>query len=276
MKLDVRGRLRRIGSRAWQRIVFGDRFETRPLFVVGCQRSGTSMLLRTIGRSRLVWPIDEGEDNPAFLDYRLRDVTAIQGLLDESPSPVMAFKPVCDSQLVDRLLEDFERGQAIWIYRDYRDVINSAQRRFDDHQRELVRSVVGGEPADEPEPWVSERLGEDTLDWLHEMVDADLSSEEGSALFWCLRNRLYFDLGLYERDDVMLVRYESIVDSPAEEFRRIFRFIDLPFTTAILDRVHGQSVGKESAPKLRPRYVEACEGLLTRLHDAVPDRGAIH
>ena len=98
-------------------------------FVMGCQRSGTSMLLQLLDKSPQVITYGETE-RPAMRNYRLASENAIRGIMRRTPAQTVAFKPICDSHWTDRLLETYEGSKAIWIYRHYPDMVNSSLRKF--------------------------------------------------------------------------------------------------------------------------------------------------
>ena len=95
-----------------------------------------------------------------------------------------------------------------------------------------------------------------------------------AALFWYVRNDLFFRLGLDRRDDVLLVSYASMVAGPHAEAERICAFLDLP--------CRAEFAAEVAAPPLRERLpIDArvralCDELTGRLQRAgaeVADRG---
>ncbi len=99
-----------------------DRF---PVFVFGSNRSGTQMVCEAIGKSPHGWDYQESEANIAFKDYQLRADWLIKWLIRLSPTPIISFGNILDSQFADNLLARFEGAQAIWVYRRYEDAANS-------------------------------------------------------------------------------------------------------------------------------------------------------
>jgi hypothetical protein len=236
--------------------------ERRALFVVGCQRSGTNMLLEVLDRSSSIWVYEEGW-RPAFVGYRLAAPDVVERLIRRSPAPLVAFKPICDSHLTDRLLHLHPGSKAVWIYRRYPDVANSAIRNWGDHQRDVVRWICAGDWA--RLDWRGERLSPATVDSFRHLARGDISPAEGAALFWYLRNHFYFELGLESDRRVLLVRYEDLVAQPAQHFARISEFIDSPLEPRAFAPVFPSSVNKEPCPEIDPEIRSLCDGLLARL-----------
>ena len=70
---------------------------TDKVFVVGCQRSGTSMMLNVLGQNDAIWTF--GENHPAIAqNYRLRSARRVRFVAASTPARCAVFKPLCDSQ----------------------------------------------------------------------------------------------------------------------------------------------------------------------------------
>ena len=80
----------------------------RPLFIFGCQRSGTNMTMRVIyncPETECYWENDE----EAFDNYRLKKLDIVDNLIASSRPKVIAFKPITESQHdLDRVWRDQE------------------------------------------------------------------------------------------------------------------------------------------------------------------------
>ncbi len=94
-----------------------------------------------------------------------------------------------------------------------------------------------------------------------------MSAESGAALFWYLRNSLFFDLGLDQRDDVFLVSYDRLVANPDSGFASIDRFLELEDA----DPLESEEIRslKQAAPlEIDPSVRQRCEALQQRLDGA--------
>jgi hypothetical protein len=260
------GRARREARRAAKRAgqLRGRPGEAAPLFVLGCQRSGTNMLMGVLDASPETWTYNE--DHPrAFRRFRLRDLDRVASLTTRARCRVVAFKALCDSQHADRLLERFPTGRVLWPVRDYAPVADSAVRKWGDGQLRLVRRIAGDEPFDH---WLAERLPEERRALVRELVERDLSVHSAAALKWFLRNELYFDRGLDRRPDrALLVRYEDLVAEPEAGFAEVFGFAGLRFDPQWVAGVSADRRGPE--PELDPRVRELCDDLTARLAGAL-------
>jgi hypothetical protein len=241
-------------------------------FLVGCQRSGTTMTVAVFERSAETWVY--GEDHPAaFRNYRLRSDECVERLVRRSFVSTVLFKPICDSQLTDRLLDRHPGSRAIWIYRAYQDVANSLVRKFGDHQKGVVQGIhdrdwtrIG---------WRGERLPEDLIELSTQLWRPEMPPEEAAAVMWLIRNRFFFDLGLSQDERVLLVRYEDLVTDPTRGFGRIFDFLNMPFDPAIVADVHASSIAKSAFPSIDPRVSSLCDELADRMATAYQEQGSV-
>ena len=232
-----------------------------PIFLVGCGRSGTSMFIWQLEKS---WQIKlYNEDHPAAFDvYRLRDYDVIKGLIEQSQAPFTLLKPILDTVQTMRLLNHFADSKAIFAFRHYTDVINSSLKKFGTYNR--INHVKG---------WVEEDFAEFAVAAPPEASKAiirslwqdDLSPEEGAALYWLFYNRLFYDLGLHVDARVYLVRYESLVTEPREQFEKVIQFLDAAFEEKMVQGVHAKSINKNEPPPLRPAIMAACDELYEQM-----------
>ena len=238
--------------------------EKLPVFIVGCNRSGTNMVCGAIGNSPHGWDYRESAFSIAFNGYYLRQDWIIDRLIRHTPAPIISFGSILDSQFTDDLISRFEGSRAIWIYRHYKDVANSCARmQWGPTLKDLVRWVSRGE---------LERLGArgmritaDTVQLFGELFREDISIEDGACLYWYMRNQLYFDLNLHMDPRVLILQYEDTVFNKEKIFRGVFSFLGFPFDPASIDGIFASSVGKHSTPKIDPAIQAVCDTLQARL-----------
>ena len=248
-------RLRRMRNPAMQNLA---------VFVVGCNRSGTNMVCKAIGKSPLGWDYRESAFSIAFSSYYLRADWIIDGLIRQTPAPIISFGSILDSQFTDDLLARFEGAKAIWVYRRYEDVANSCARmQWGHHLKDYARWVARGEL--ERFGARGRRISDNTVRLFGELYHEGLSDEEAACLYWYMRNRLYFDLNLQTDPRVLIVNYEDTVLSKDRAFRRILGFLGFPYDPAIIDGIFANSVGKHSWSGVDPAIQEVCDSLNAQL-----------
>ncbi|REJ69390.1 MAG: hypothetical protein DWQ31_04825 [Planctomycetota bacterium] len=233
---------------------------TTPVFIVGSQRSGTSMTLRVFDLS-LDALVFNTQDPRAYERGMLHDPPVIQGLLRGSRATVTVFKPMHEIQRIPRFLQKYDGLKIVWPVRHYADVVNSASRMWPNFLQ-TVRAMTH-----EPENagWHGESLTEHQRDVLREHFRDDTTLLTANALFWYVRNSFYFELGLEDAPQVRLFSYERMVQKPREQFAEIFDFCGCPFTPELTREIFDSSIGKNARPEIDPAVDELCQGLLERL-----------
>jgi hypothetical protein len=236
----------------------------RGAFVVGCQRSGTDMTLWTLDKSRDVDRYDENH-RAAFRDCRIRDRETRERLIARSNAKRVIFKPVCDSHNTAKLLDDHDGAKAIWVYRHYRDVANSAVARWGDMNLRYVRDLARGGGDWGRRQWNRELITPERQAEIEHWCAGDLNAHGAAAVYWLLVNRTFFDQQLNRHDRVTVARYEDLVTSPEPEFRRICDALDVEFRGEMIETIFASSVRKSSQQPIAPGIEDACEALLKQL-----------
>ena len=238
------------------------------VFVVGCQRSGTTMLLNVLGKCAECRVYHEGNgNNEAYDYYRLRSNDTVKHLIQKSHEPTVVFKPVLDSQHTDRFLDLYPNAKAIWMYRHYRNVVNSSVRKWKGDHRDIMYGIAAGIQRDPKHHQyaISDRLSDRTVGLVRKLCSLNTSPEDGAALLWYVRNQIYFDLELEKNQRVLLVRYEDLVTRPQQYFARIFGFIGCNFDQEYVDDIFDTSVKESPGPAINKEVEVLCREMVQQL-----------
>ncbi|MDZ7265867.1 MAG: sulfotransferase [candidate division KSB1 bacterium] len=233
----------------------------RAVFVFGSHRSGTRLPMDVFSRSLAVMTYKEGHSH-AFNRNLLKDKAEIAALLRRSLFPVVAFKPSCESYRAAELLDSFPDSRAVWIFRHFKDAVNSAARKWG-HGRKNLRAIAAGDLA--AAGWRAGGLTPDKIALVQRLYSEEMSSHAAHALMWYLQNHLFLDQQLFQRREVLLVKYEDLVSRPQEHFRRVFDFIGIPFKDKYVDEVYDSSIRKEAFPPIPSEIETLCQDLHQRL-----------
>jgi hypothetical protein len=238
------------------------------LLILGCQRSGTTMMLRILEldpHSRVYGELSKLTENPPQ-NIRLKSLPIIGSQIRRLPASPVVLKPLVESQRAHALLDYFPNAQTIWMYRHYKDVAASNLNNFGaNNGLDDIRPIVEGDPHN----WRSESVSEPVRALLREFYPQDLSSYEAAALFWYARNSLFFEQKLERHARVRLYRYRDMVNQPKEKLREIYQMMELPFPEKIADYdISSGSVGKGKDIHLRPEIEAHCAEMLSRLDAA--------
>jgi hypothetical protein len=261
----VRGR--RAIRKSWWRLTQRDRKPTSPapLFLVGVQRSGTNLLAHGLDELPEFHVYNEG-NTKAFDNYRLRALPTIEALVGKSGARFVLFKPLCDSHRTVEMLDYFgARARAIWAYRSVDGRVRSAVAKFGDSNLRVLRAFAAGEEQQPWNAWQIAGLSAETADFVRSFDLDALTAESGAALFWYVRNALYFELGLHQRTDTVLVNYDTFLAEPERVAIGVCSFLEIPYRKAMIASIDPRRPSQRPPFPIDPRIREHCTALKERL-----------
>jgi hypothetical protein len=244
-----------------------------PVYLVGVQRSGTNMLARGFERSA-EFEIRNENDPAAFERFLLRPDAEVRALVERSGQRYVLFKPLCDSHRVAGLLDGLgtpSPGRAVWAYRGVDDRVRSAISKFGDANLRALANIAAGRGLD---TWQAGGLSPERLEQIAGFDYTSMSAESGAALFWFVRNSLYFDLGLDARDDVALASYDDMVASPEPAMRRLCAFLNFPFDGRLVAHIDPRSTTERAPLVIDPQIRALCSELGEHLAHCYDQRAA--
>lgn len=281
----------RIRRRAWglakevrNRVPRGGREPSRALFVLGCQRSGTTILVDTLDKDWRVKTFGEfsGVNRPAAgrrpwsvrsqsrYSIRLKPLDEVAATIERCPHPLVVLKPLVESQNAPSILRRIDRAVCVWVFRHYRDVARSNVKLFTPEVRRYnLEPIVRGQS----DSWRAELVPGDVREMIVRHYSPEMNPYDGAALFWIARNRLFFDLELAREERVMPLKYEDLAADPERSLRRLYRHAGIAFPgPRIAEEIHPGSVGLGRDLELSPEIQRACEELWNELSEAYESR----
>ena len=236
------------------------------LFIVGCQRSGTTLLTRILDRDfrTSVYP-EQSVLSSRDTDRRLRlnPVEEVAATIERNPASVVVLKPLVESQNIPELLDYFEGSRAVWLYRDFHDVAASYVHRWGRISVNDLRAIVEARSGN----WRYEKVPAQTREFVVRYFTDDMDPHDASAIFWYVRNSFVPELGFMIDDRISLCRYQDLVTKPDDEVIKIYQLLGVEAPNhRITGEVHAESLRKGSHVALRPEIEEACQGLLKTLN----------
>jgi hypothetical protein len=236
------------------------------LFVLGCQRSGTTLMTEFFEADPYakVYPEHSSLSAHDRSDrLRLASLDHVAEVLRSSRFPRIVLKPLVESQRATELLDAVEGARALWMFRDWRDVARSNLARFGRGNGVRNLRFIFERCKDD---WRAEAVPDEVARVVIDAFSEDMRPYDAAALFWWVRNEHFFAQALGQDPRVRMCRYEELVADPAEEMRRIYDFIgevlpgDLGF-----GRVSKGSLGLGSEIDVSPSVAERCDAMQQRL-----------
>ncbi|MEM7501105.1 MAG: sulfotransferase domain-containing protein [Pseudomonadota bacterium] len=231
-----------------------------PVYILGEMRSGTNMLADCLDYCPRTEVFHENDDE-AFHKFELISIENTVNLVQKSKSSHVVFKCIANSSSALELLSAHPNGRAVWIYRRYEDVVNSALRKWQFHNQYLYNVLHDEEKA----AWRRKNMPHQHLQLIEHHYNRGLSDASARALIWYVRNDLYFQQELHANSSVWLTNYEDLVGDPEACLSQIFSFIDLQFRPAFVKHVSTKSIRKNPAPEVDEQIAELCADMKARL-----------
>tara|TARA_B100001245_G_C22830337_1_gene399378 strand:+ start:357 stop:1127 length:771 start_codon:yes stop_codon:yes gene_type:complete len=243
------------------------------IFIFGMQRSGTSILSSVLGElpDSYHYPevgadINSEQFKEGGQTIRLKSLEEVERIFSEIPKDkkFIVSKPIVESQNAFKILKHFPESFGLWCFRHYKDVIASHTKKWDlPISKEFFKPVLNRSN----ENWRSEALSEKSIKIFEDHYRPDMSIENALALFWVIRNQLYFSQDLPSLSCIRLVSYERMV-SESDYLQNLLNDVGVPIR--IEQREHkfnSGSLQKGDNVVLDERIDEVCRDMFFRLQD---------
>lgn len=240
----------------------GSELRSKPIFIMGYGRSGTTMLLNTFSHDMRIATM--GENDPRIARDYLLIPEMVGPAIAASNAAVTVLKPILNSFSAADILDQHPDGKIIWLVRGYTDVISSANKMFGNRVSGYIRNLVEfGRSAD----WISKGMPEEALRDLQELGTDDFTDSDWMGLVWWAVNNTVVRQKLRENDRFLLVRYEELVTDPVAIMRNIYAFIGMSFRKRSTEYMNRASIGKGSHIDVHSKVEDLCDALYRELYD---------
>jgi len=241
--------------------------EKTVLLILGCQRSGTTLvqnILQRDIRSKVYGEFSKLSAGDHEHRIRLNPLDSVRKTIEAERADLIVLKPLVESQNALKLLEALDNAKVLWMYRDYRDSAISNINMFGrDAGVNDLTSIIENRDGD----WRAEGLRTELRGIVSANFSSDMDPHDAAALFWFVRNNWFFELALETNARVMICRYEDLVAAPARAVKRLYDFIGHKFPgEKILPPIHQESTGQGRGVELSEDIERLCSNLLGRLN----------
>lgn len=245
----------------------GKKHESQIVFLMGCQRSGTSLTSNIFNEDKNIKVFKEMRGILTSQDsthgIRLNDLDTLKKTWKKYNFPTLLAKPLVESQNAHVYLENIPNLLVIWLFRNYIDVAASNIKHFGDRNGHKNLSPIFENAKNN---WRNDNLSPTIKDFVDQFNIKDLSSHDAAALFWWARNQLFFDQTLEKHNRVILCKYEDIVMKAEFAFQRLYDFIGVEFLNREPLRViNNKALGRGREISINPKIRAACDTLYEKL-----------
>jgi len=236
------------------------------LLIVGCQRSGTTIMQEVFDQdmnTRVFGEFSELSSNDMAYGIRLNPLDLVEQEFAKVNAPFIVSKPLVESSRTLELLDYFKGSRALWMFRNYRDVTLSNIKHFGlDNGIDDLRGIFNNEPGN----WRAEGLSDSTREMVAKYFSEEMNPYDAAVLFWITRNSLFFDLGLDQHPDVLMCNYNDLVTQPERFLRYLYQQAGQVFPAGdITAAVHANSLEKGASLDLSPEVEQLAQAMMDRL-----------
>lgn len=235
------------------------------VFIIGCQRSGTTMIYDIFTKDLDTKTYDEFSKLSSMDKYKIRlnPLDLVKKEIQKVKSSFVIIKPLVESQNILNLLKNFYGSKAIWMYRNYQDVASSNLKKFGiKNGIKDLRYIV----EDDTRDWRADKVSKKTRELILKYFSEDMNPYDAAVLFWYARNSIYFELNLDQNKDVILCKYEDLVVFPEKVIKSIYKNLNQAIPDPeIYQDVDSASLKKGKNIELTPEIEKLANELLNKL-----------
>jgi len=259
----VVGRLEREAFLAAKRLRARRDGPQRFLLVSGVQRSGTNMIMDLLEASPEADVYHE-TDPRAFENYMMRDEVTIARLVERSRFPLFVLKALHEAERARALLDRFDPGRFIWVFRNWADVVNSNMRSWPGG-RNQIEDVVRDPSAAR---WRGRGMTPETHAMVRDAYRPGMNDASAQELFYVYRNQLLFDQALERDPRTLVLDYDAFVANPGAGVRELAQFAGVAVTERMLAIPSAAVARRKSPPEVLPHIAGLAERMHARLREA--------
>ena len=246
-----------------KKLLFANRrpyHNTFPVFIVGCGRSGTSMMVNIFQRDERIEAL--GDNDPKVAQNFMLVYEKIGPAIEYCKAPVLIMKPILNSFDASWLVETHDRAKIIWMLREYKDMVASSIKKFGPVVSGYMKNLVLFKNGNN---WLSSGIPTETLEILSNIDSTAFTDYDWMGLVWWSVNRTIMLDRLYQSERFILLEYENLVCHPDAVLRRVYEYIGLRYKEGSEKYVHAVSVGKGRSIQLHPIVQKICDNLTENL-----------
>lgn len=246
--------------------IYSPKEQQKLLFILGCQRSGSSMMYEIFtrdSRSKVFGEFSKLNSEDTSHNIRLNPLPKVAQQLASYRHPLIVIKPIVESQNVLSLLQYFNHSKAVWLFRHYRDVAKSNIKKWgDDNGYKNIQYFLSRDQRN----WRAQHVSDYTFKTVKQMLNKQRSPYDYAALFWWVRNRFYIEYDLSNNKQIFTCQYENLVSKPLSSIESIYDFMGLQIDASkVATYIHNHSVGKGEDAFISNDIAVLCDELLDLL-----------
>ncbi len=240
----VRNRIFKQLKGIFQFVLFPNLEDKIVAFIVGCERSGITMITKIFEKYYFIHIYGEFTElrTKHHIKLGLNPLSTIAKEFKRDHGRTMFLKQLVQIRKVHELFYYFLNSKPIWAFRNYKDVATSGRQFLNN--------------------WRSERVSESTVNIICKCFSEIVPAKDVATLFLYSPNMLSCQRNLDENDNVHMSNYDEMVLSSQKTKRRLYAFIGAKSPKGtIFSEIYQSAVRKAKDIRFFPEVVQLCESL---------------
>lgn len=185
--------------------------------------------------------------------------------LKKENSKYILIKPLYESQNAIALLDAFPSSKAIWIYRDYREVVRSHLNYYNYNAKDYIMPIL----KKVSDGWMGESVSAKVLEIVDTLNIEILTAADCYSLYWIARNDLYNNFHNDER--FFLLNFEDLLVNTDHIARKIYKHFGLQYNKWYGSIVVNKKLKADSEKKIaiHPVIEGYCQNMFNELREMV-------
>jgi len=248
--------------------------DKKVLFIFGCQRSGTTATLNYFKTIKNIRTFEEHGDiihddnktRDGIYTLRLCNYVRLKEIINNQKEDKVVVKPLVESQYAKHILQSIPNSVGIWIYRNPKDAVASmitkwGKRVGDDFIDAVINNLENN--------WRNEALNNEIKNFIINTQKRCkfLTSQDKAALFWYVRNSLYFSQELHFNPKISKIRYYYLVNRKPYLPNKLLQ-LGYDIKVKEINTFNKKSIGKGKDVKLHPIINQLCFDLFERFNES--------
>lgn len=232
------------------------------IFIFGCQRSGTTLLERIFRHDFNSAVFGEFSDLSIDIDRTVwKPLPEVQRQFNTCRASYVVARPLYESTQANEILNFFPHAVAAWIYRDYRAVVDSMKRKWEDNFFEISRRVESNRDG----KWSLQPMVDSIKEEASQIVGKKVTIDDLYALYWLKRNEIFFKQNLERKKNVLCLSYSSLVTYPEKCVGAIIKKAGFRPWRGFRTDAHTNSLHRDCQVNISKTIQTKCDEMLIRL-----------
>lgn len=233
------------------------------IFIFGCQRSGTTLLERIFRHDYRSAVFGEFSELSTAIERTVwKPLPEVQRQFKLSRASYVVARSLYESSRVSEIINFFSCSVAVWLYRDYEAVVDSIKRKWKVRFFEIIKHVESDRNGDWSMQSMIDGIKEEAL-YLTEKNKAGI--DDLYALYWLKRNEMFFEQKLECNEQVLCLRYSTLVSYPDKCVNSILQKAGLGLWHDFRTDAHTRSLDRDCKVNISKKIQVKCDEMIARL-----------